>query len=491
MQIDTGAAVSIIPTHIYKKLLSSTSPLTQSKLKLRTYTGEPVRPRGTFEALVEYNHQSAELPIHVVDTSGPPLCGRDLLAHIALDWHRLFQVETEEPPSVTASSSSLPTGPAGMRLEQLKEKFSDVFSDDFGKLKNAKARLQLKDGARPRFLKARPLPYAMRPKVEAEVDRLENLGIVSKVQWSEWATPIVPVIKPNGSVRLCGDFKATLNPQLKVDQHPLPRVEDVFATLAGGRRSTKIDLKQAYLQMEMEEESKPLLTLTTHKGLYQLNRLGFGVASAPALWQQAIDRTLHGVPRQACLLDDIIVTDRDDDEHSDNVESILGRLSDHGLRVNAAKCTFFADAVEYCGHIVSRHGLRKTDDKIKAINEAPAPQNVKQYAQIDKEALSIVWGGGGVRKFHTYLFGRSFVLLTDHEPLTAIFSPSKGMPALTTARLQRYAIFLASMSYQIKYRKSGDHGNADGLSRLPLPHTQEESLDWAEVFTWLSMIRFQ
>ena len=532
---------------------------------------------------MEYNHQSAELPIHVVDTSGPPLCGRDLLAHIALDWHRLFQVETEEPPSVSASSSSLPTGPAGMRLEQLKEKFSDVFSDDFGKLKDAKAHLQLKDGARPRFLKARPLPYAMRPKVEAELDRLENLGIVSKVQWSEWATPIVPVIKPNGSVRLCGDFKATLNPQLKVDQHPPPRVEDVFATLAGGQRFTKIDLKQAYLQMEMEEESKPLLTLTTHKGLYQLNRLGFGVASAPALWQQAIDRTLHGVPRQACLLDDIIVTGRDDDEHLDNVESILGHLSDHGLRVNPTKCTFFADAVEYCGHIVSRHGLRKTDDKIKAINEAPAPQNMsqlrsflgmvcyyqrflkdcsttlhplnrllrkgqswhwtadcaaafktikaaiasdqvlmhfdpdlpvqlatdaspyglgavlshvlpdgterpiafasrslteteKRYAQIDKD---IVWG---VRKFHTYLFGRSFVLLTDHEPLTAILSPSKGLPALTTARLQRYAIFLASMSYEIKYRKSGDHGNADGLSRLPLPHTQEESLDWAEVF---------
>ena len=586
MQVDTGAAVSIIPSAIYRKSLSA-SPLTASKLKLRTYTGEPVHPRGTFVARVEYYHQSAELPLHVVDTQGPALCGRDLLAHIALDWQRLFQVEMADVPSATVSPGQQHPGSAGTRLEQLKEKFSDVFSDDFGKLKDAKARLQLKDDASPRFLKARPLPYAMRPKVEAELDRLEGLGIVSKVQWSEWATPIVPVMKPNGSVRLCGDFKATLNPHLKVDQHPLPRVEDVFATLAGGQRFTKIDLKQAYLQMEMDDASKPLLTLTTHKGLYQLNRLGFGVASAPALWQQAIDRILHGVPSQACLLDDIIVTGRNDDDHLDNVESILSRLSDHGLRVNPAKCTFFADQVEYCGHIVSRHGLRKTDGKVKAINEAPAPQNVsqlrsflgmvcyyqrflkdcsttlhplnnllrkgqswrwtaecaaafkaikaaiasdqvlmhfdadlpvqlatdaspyglgavlshimpdgterpiafvsrsltdteKRYAQIDKEALSIVWG---VRKFHTYLFGRPFVLLTDHEPLTAIFSPSKGLPAMTTARLQRYAIFLASMNYEIKYRKSADHANADGLSRLPLPHSpQDGSLDWADVF---------
>ncbi|XP_065182445.1 uncharacterized protein K02A2.6-like [Sycon ciliatum] len=320
------------------------------------------------------------------------------------------------------------------------------------------------------------------------------------------------------------------------DQHPLPCVEDVFATLAGGQRFAKIDLKQAYLQMEIEEESKPLLTLTTPLGLNQLNRLGFGVASAPALWQQAIDRTLHGVPRQACLLDDIIVTSPDDDKHLDNVESILGRLSNHGLRVNPAKCTFFADAVEYCGHIVSRHGLRKTDDKIKAINEAPAQQNVSQlrsflgmvcyYQRFLKDCSTTLhplnrllrkgqswhWTADCAAAFKTikaaiasdqvlmhfdpdlpvqlatdaspYGLGAvlSHVLPDDQEPLTAIFSPSKGLPALTTARLQRYAIFLASMSYQIKYRKSGDHGNADGLSRLPLPHTQEESLDWAEVF---------
>jgi hypothetical protein len=81
--------------------------------------------------------------------------------------------------------------------------------------------------------------------VERELSRLENEGILSKVDTSEWASPIVPVMKPNGSVRICGDFKTTVNSMLNVDQYPLPRIDEIFATLAGGQKVTKIDLRQA------------------------------------------------------------------------------------------------------------------------------------------------------------------------------------------------------------------------------------------------------
>ncbi|CAC5423249.1 Uncharacterized protein K02A2.6 [Mytilus coruscus] len=125
--------------------------------------------------------------------------------------------------------------------------------------------------------------YALRPKVEQELDRLEEEGIIIKVSTSEWATPIVPVVKKSGGVRICGDFKVTINQQLQVDQYPLPRIDDIFAPLSGGEKFSKIDLRQAYLQLEMNEESKKYLTLNTHRGLYQYNRMLFGVASAPAI----------------------------------------------------------------------------------------------------------------------------------------------------------------------------------------------------------------
>lgn len=107
----------------------------------------------------------------------------------------------------------------------------------------------------------------MKPKVDAELKHLEREGILYKVKFSDWATRIVPVVKPNGTVRVCGDYKSTVNPQLKTEEYPLPRVDGVFAKLAGGQRFTKIDLKQAYHQMEVEEESQKYLRINTHQEL--------------------------------------------------------------------------------------------------------------------------------------------------------------------------------------------------------------------------------
>ena len=110
-------------------------------------------------------------------------------------------------------------------------------------LKSAKTKLTLREGSQPKFHKEGPVPYAMKSKVGAELKRLER-----EVRFSDWATPIVPVIKPNGTVQICGDYKGTVNPQLKTEEYPLPCIDDNFAKLAGGQRCTKIDLKQAYHQ---------------------------------------------------------------------------------------------------------------------------------------------------------------------------------------------------------------------------------------------------
>ena len=91
-------------------------------------------------------------------------------------------------------------------------------------------------------------------------------------------------MKRNGDIRICEDFKVSINSLLHVDQYPLPTVEDILATLARGKKFSKLDVHQAYLQIEMEEDSKNYRTINTYQGLYQYNRLVFGVASAPAVW---------------------------------------------------------------------------------------------------------------------------------------------------------------------------------------------------------------
>ena len=209
----------------------------------------------------------------------------------------------------------------------------------------------------------RQAPYALRPKVEAELTKLQNDGILTKVDWSEWATPVVQVIKKNGNVRLCGDFKQTINPVLHIQQYPLPRIDDIFASLGGGQKFSKIALRQAYLQMEMEEESKKFLTINTHEGLFQYNRLVFGVASAPAIWQQAMDQILEGIPHVQCILDDMIIFGATDQEHLDNLEEVLSRLSKHGLRANSSKCEFFKERIEFCGYEINKLGQVPTESE--------------------------------------------------------------------------------------------------------------------------------
>jgi hypothetical protein len=103
----------------------------------------------------------------------------------------------------------------------------------------------------------------------------------------------------------------------------------------------------------------------------------------------------------------------------------------------------------------------------------------KGYSQIDKEALALYWG---VLKFHTYLYGRHFTLVTDHKPLVSILNPKSGIPAMTAARLQRYALYLAGHTYDIEYRNTRQHCNADGLSRLPLTTPIDDYTDTASVF---------
>ena len=105
------------------------------------------------------------------------------------------------------------------------------------------------------FVKARPVPYSLKDKVAKELDRLVREGIITPVASSEWATPIVIVPKKDGSIRICGDFRITVNKAIKVEMYPLPKVEDIFAAIGGSTIFSKIDLLQAYLQMELDENS--------------------------------------------------------------------------------------------------------------------------------------------------------------------------------------------------------------------------------------------
>ena len=384
-------------------------------------------------------------------------------------------------------------------------------------------------------------------------------------------------MKSDGTVRVCGDYKLTVNKVSKLDGYPIPKLDDLYTKLAGGQMFTELDLSHAYEQMLVDENSREFLTINTHKGLFRYNCLPYGVSSAPSIFQRTMEGLLQGIPSTGVLLDNILITGPSTDEHLDNIEKVLGRLSDAGLRLKAEKCQFMKPVLECLGHRIDAEGFHPVDAKVKAIKEAPTPTNPSElksflgmlnfygkfmpdlsstleplhellrkdicwkwgaeqqeafdkaksrlrssdvlvhydpekelvvscdaspygigavlahvmkdgsekpvayasrtlstaernYGHLDKEVLAVVFA---MKKFHQFLFGRHFKVYTDHKPLLGLLNPERATPLMASSRMQRWALTLLAYEYELIYRPGEQNGNADTLSRLPLPVVPE------------------
>ena len=169
-----------------------------------------------------------------------------------------------------------------------------MFSDELGLITGVQATFNIDPSVKPRFMKARPVPYALRQKVTDELKRLETEGIIERETHSEWAAPIVPVLKTNGQVRLCGDFR--VNMATNTQTHPIPKIEDIYSTLSGGSVFSKLDCSNAYLQYPLHADSRKYTTINTSAGLFRYTRLPFGVSSSPAFFQRVMDSMLQCIP---------------------------------------------------------------------------------------------------------------------------------------------------------------------------------------------------
>ena len=141
---------------------------------------------------------------------------------------------------------------------------------------------------------------------------------------------------------------------------------------------SKIDLTQAYQQMVLDKDSREYVTINTHHGLFRYTHLPFGIASAPAIFQRTMETILQGLEHVQCYIDDILITGSNEEEHLHNLEEVLKRLSQYGIRVKEDKCAFFKDKVEYLGHQISSEGLHTAPKKVEAIQAAPTPANTQE-----------------------------------------------------------------------------------------------------------------
>lgn len=207
-------------------------------------------------------------------------------------------------------TSSVLSDNAGDSLSSLLTHYKEVFGTDLGCVKGVTAKIQLKSGSTPQFRRYRPVPLALKSQVEGTLEDMVRRGTLVPVRTSSWASPMVTVAKADGSVRLCTDYTQTLSNNIDVEAYPLPHPEDLFASLAGNNVFSKLDLRTCFEQFQLDENAKEILTANTINGLMQYQRLPYGIASAPAIVQRAMEEILHGL--DVCIyLDDLLIASKD------------------------------------------------------------------------------------------------------------------------------------------------------------------------------------
>lgn len=418
--------------------------------------------------------------------------------------------------------------------------------------------------AAPIRQRPRRLPLVKSEAVEAEISRMEAAGVIEPSD-SPWLSPVVPVTKKNGGLRLCHDYRR-VNEVTRKDSYPVPRVDDTLDAIVGSQWFSSLDLRSGYWQVELSPDAKPKTAFSNGRGLWQYTVMPFGLCNAPASFERLMDKVLRPVPRSACVvyLDDVLVHGVNFSTAVSNLRKVFECFQSANLRMNPKKCSLLRRETHFLGHVVGPQGVSTDPEKVRAVREWPIPRCRKEvrgfvglasyyrrfirsfaevarplhklmekgrefqwdsdcqrafetlqqaltnaptlmsptldhpfvldtdasdsavgavlsqqtegepviayyskslsvpernYCVTRRELLAVVLA---IRHFHPYLYGRRFLLRTDHAALCWLLSFKEP-----EGQVARWIEILQGYDFQIEHRAGPMHGNADALSRRP------------------------
>lgn len=361
--IDSGATCNVISEKEWERLKANKIKCESRKSAKRLYpygSKSPLEVLGSFSAEIKVRDKTLEASFTVVKGEGQNLLGEKTAT--ALDVLRVGfanSIETVGEP------------------ETLVEKYKDRF-EGLGKLKDFQLHIPINKEVQPVAQSVRPVPFSLRTPIENKLDELTDLDIVEKAEGpTPWVSPIVVVPKTNGDLRICVDMRRA-NEAIERERHPIPTVDEVIHDLNQSTVFSKLDLKWAFHQIELDEESREITTFVTHRGLYRYKRLMFGVSCAPEMYQRIIQQALHGCKGVRNIFDDIVVHGSTKEEHDENLEGLLIRLREKGLTLNREKCKFHLDQLEFMGHLLSSKGISPHSGKVEAVKDARQPESASE-----------------------------------------------------------------------------------------------------------------
>ncbi|KAE8740763.1 hypothetical protein FOCC_FOCC013708 [Frankliniella occidentalis] len=429
-ELDCGSPIALISEKTLRKQWPGGVQLEESPLKLATWTKSPVTIKGFFWVRVnsKTNSSNENMPLFVGYGEGTSLLGRQWFDFLGIGLTQGHAMVNKVKITELNKKAVVPSDKTSLDPQRY-----ECFRPGLGEFKGKPITLKIDATIKPKRWKARKVPFARRKAVEEVINAKVASGVwKGPLQSAEYSTPIVAVFREKKLPRLCGDYRATANQLVKPDQYPMPTIEEAFSALSGGTIFSKIDLTDAYTQMAVDDEAAKLLTVATHKGLF-----------SDWVWGTAQQNAFDEAKKMLCSAKVLV--------HYDLKRNLVVSGDASPVGVGAVIAHEFPE------------GEKPIEYASRALHKAE-----KNYSQTDREALSIVFA---VKKWHNYLCGREFKIITDHKPLLGLFGTDKPMPTMVSPRMERWLIMMGCYKYTIEWRPGKLHGNCDALSRLCIPGT--------------------
>lgn len=363
-KLDSGSEVNIIPLNIFKKF-NKKFKLAVSSINLEAYGGFQIKPIGSVQLRIENKKEKLCQDFVVVDVLSHPILSLSTCVKLGL---------IKRIDKITTLLGG--TGDDTKEKETFIQNNRDTF-EGLGRFPEL-AQIELKDDAVPVARPPRRIALCISDKVKKKLRDMVHTGIISKViNPADWVHNMVVVEKKDNSLRLCID-PHELNKHIKRNYVLMPTLEELSHKLRNMQYFSVLDLKEGFWQVEMTEKAKSYCTFSTPFGCYRFNRLPFGIASAPEIFQNLNTKSFCSLQGVFVYMDDILVFGRDRDEHDRNLNAVIEQARSINVKFNPNKFQYCNREVKYVGHVFSSEGIKPDPERIKAIIEMKYPKNKEE-----------------------------------------------------------------------------------------------------------------
>ena len=372
--IDSGASCNVLPI----KYLPKGTVVEKSSHTLKMYSKSIMSAVGKAKiSLVNpKNMESYLIDFTIVDGNFAPLLGLKTAQKM-----KLLVVQTQNILSIREDALSFDAEKPKFTRDTVMSEYPDFFGEELSCMEG-KVHLETDPNVAPKVMPPRRVPVALKEKLKNELDRLTQRKVISPIQEpTDWVSSMIAAKKPDGNIRLCID-PHYLNLALKRSHYPLPIIEEILPELSKAKVFSKVDLKEGFLQVELDEESSQLTVFQTPWGRYRFHRMPFGITPAPEIFQMKLDQNLEGLKGVFKIADDILITGQGetereaDEDHDRNLKSLLDRCRERNIKLDKKKFTFECDDVQFIGHRLTKEGLEPDPAKVKAILSMKKPDDV-------------------------------------------------------------------------------------------------------------------